>query len=347
VNRLPSAIARVSAIGLCVLLASLPSDSERGAAATAEPFAATFSIIAIDLATGDVGVVVQSKFPNVRPVIPWAEAGVGAIATQSYINVSYGPRGLALLRNGASAEDALRILLSDDPKRDLRQVGIIDAKGSAASWTGEECFDWAGGIAGTASGGKGVVITGKDFAAQGNTLVGRETVEALAKTFQETPGALADKLVAAIVAGAKAGGDRRGEESAALLVKRKGAGYDGTTDDLVDISVYDHPHPLQELERLYKLHRLYYFRTDEKNLLPLDPALSAELQGILSNKAYKGLSFYDGPVNGVFDAKTKKALQDFMGWENYDVRIRDDDQIDREVLDDIRKNYAQWKAGTQ
>jgi uncharacterized Ntn-hydrolase superfamily protein len=330
-----------------VLLASLPTDSGSAAAAAAEPFAATFSIVGVDLTTGDVGVVVQSKFPNVRPIIPWAEAGVGAIATQSYINVSYGPRGLALLRNGASAEEALRILIAHDPKRNLRQVGIIDATGNAASWTGGECFDWAGGIAGTDSRGKGVVITGRGFAAQGNTLVGRETVEALAKTFQETPGALADKLMAAIIAGAKAGGDRRGEESAALLVKRRGAGYDGTTDDLIDISVYDHPHPLQELERLYKLHKLYYFRTDEKNLLPIDPAVCGELQGILSNKTYKGLAFYDGPVNGVFDAKTKKALQDFMGWENYDVRIRDDDQIDRDVLDDIRKNYAQWKARTQ
>jgi uncharacterized Ntn-hydrolase superfamily protein len=338
------AIGRVSAVGLCLLLASLPSDGERGVAAAAEPFAATFSIVGVDLATGDVGVVVQSKAPNVRPVIPWAEAGVGAIATQSYINVSYGPRGLALLRNGAAAEDVLSILLSDDPKRDLRQVGVVDAKGIAASWTGGQCFDWAGGMAGTGSGGKGVVITGKGFAAQGNTLVGRETVEALSRTFQETGGSLADRLVAAIVAGAKAGGDRRGEESAALLVKRKGAGYDGTTDDLVDISIYDHPHPLQELERLYKLHKLYYFRTDENNLLPIDPALCAELQRILSNKAYKGLAFYDGPVNGVFDAKTKRALQDFMGWENYDVRIREDDRIDREVLDDIRQAYAQWQA---
>jgi len=288
--------------------------------------------------------VVESKFPNVRPIIPWAEAGVGAIATQSYINVSYGPRGLALLRNGATAEEALHVLIDHDPHRESRQVGIIDAQGNAASWTGAACFDWAGGIAGGNSGGKGTVITGKGFAAQGNTLVGRETVEVLARTFQETPGPLSDRLVAAIVAAAKAGGDRRGEESAALLVRRKGAGYDGTTDDLVDISVYDHPHPLAELERLYKLHKLYYFRTDEQNLLRIDAALCSELQGILSDTAYKGVTFYDGPVNGIFDARTKKALQDFMGWENYDVRIRDDDQIDGEVLEDIRRNYADWKS---
>jgi uncharacterized Ntn-hydrolase superfamily protein len=339
--------ARTAVVALALLSSSLRPEERGYAGAADEPFAATFSIVALDPASGDVGVVVQSKFPNVRPIIPWAEAGVGAIATQSYINVSYGPRGLALLRNGASAQEALRILIAHDLRRDSRQVGIIDAKGNAASWTGGECFDWAGGIAGGSSGGKGTIITGKGFVAQGNTLVGRETLETLAATFQETKGPLADRLVAAIVAGAKAGGDRRGEESAALLVKRKGAGYDGTTDDLVDISVYDHPHPLQELERLFKLHKLYYFRSDEKNLMPIDHAICAELQGILNDRAYKGMSFYDGPVNGVFDAKTKKALQDFMGWENYDVRIRDDDLIDREVLDDIRAKYAAWTSSSR
>jgi len=311
---------------------------------SADPFASTFSIVGIDPANGDVGVAVQSKFPNLRPIVPWAEANVGAIATQSFINVTYGPKGLALLRNGATAEEALKILVANDSAREVRQVGVIDAKGNAASWTGKECFDWAGSNAGGNVGGKGVMVTGKGFAAQGNTLVGKETVEALARTFQATKGSLADKLVAALVAGGKAGGDRRGEQSAALLVKRKGAGYDGTTDDLIDISIYDHARPLQELERLYKLHKLYYFRTDPKNLISIDPSICKELQRILVNRAYKGFVFYDGPVNGIFDAKTKKALQDFMGWENYDIRIRDDQQIDREVLEDIRKNYAEWRA---
>lgn len=311
---------------------------------SSDPFASTFSIVGIDMENGDVGVAVQSKFPNVRPIVPWAAAGVGALATQSFINVSYGSKGLALLKNGATAEEALRILIANDTGREVRQVGIIDMKGNAASWTGKECFDWAGGITGANRGGKGVIVTGKGFAAQGNTLVGKETVEALAKVFQETKGSLSDKLVAAIIAGGNAGGDRRGEESAALLVKRIGAGYDGTTDDLIDISIYDHAHPLLELERLYKLHKLYYFRTDPKNLITIDAAMCRELQTIMSTKAYKGFLFYDGIVNGVFDAKTKKALQDFMGWENYDVRVRDDNQIDREVLDDIRKNYAEWKA---
>lgn len=330
-------------LSLVVLVSKRTHDAQQ-LAISKDLFASTFSIVGIDPENGDVGVAVQSKFPNVRPIVPWAEAGVGAIATQSFVNVQYGPKGLTLMRNGATAEEALRILVANDSSRDTRQVGIIDAKGNSASWTGKECFDWAGGITGSNSGGKGMIITGKGFAAQGNTLVGKETVEALAKTFTETKGSLADKLVAAIIAGGKAGGDRRGEESAALLVKRKGAGYDGTTDDYIDISIYDHPKPLAELDRLYNLHKLYYFRTDPKNLIKIDAALCKELQGILSNKPYKGFEFYAGPVNGIFDAKTKKALQDFMGWENYDVRIRDDDQIDKEVLDDIRKNYSAWKA---
>jgi uncharacterized Ntn-hydrolase superfamily protein len=307
------------------------------------PLVSTFSIVAVDPENGDVGVAVQSKFPNVRPVVPWAEAGVGAIATQSFANVSYGPRGLTLMRNGATAEEALRILVATDSARHTRQAGIIDAKGNSASWTGNECFDWAGGVAGENWGGKGMVVTGKGFAAQGNILVGKETVEAMAKVFLSTKGQLSDRLVAALVAGGKAGGDRRGEQSAALLVKRKGAGYDGTTDDYIDISIYDHPAPLKELERVYKLHKLYFFRSNPNNIIKIDAAICRELQGILKDKAYKGIEFYSGVINGVFDAATKKALQDFMGWENYDVRIRDDDQIDTEVLDDIRKNYAEWK----
>lgn len=307
-----------------------------------DPLVATFSIAAVDTLNGDVGVAVQSKFPNVRPVVPWAAAGVGAIATQSFVNVQYGLKGLALLKNGATAEETVRILIANDSARDSRQLGIVDMKGNAASWTGNDCFDWAGGMTGKNSAGKGVVVTGKGFAAQGNILVGKETVEAMARTFEYAKGPLADRLVAALLAGGNTGGDRRGEQSAALLVKRMGAGYDGTTDDYIDISVYDHAKPLQELERLYKLHKLYFFRSDPNNLIQIDPALCKELQTIMSNKTYKGFQFYSGPINGTFDAATKKSLQDFMGWENYDVRIRDDDRIDTEVLTDIRKNYAEW-----
>jgi uncharacterized Ntn-hydrolase superfamily protein len=312
-------------------------------APASDPFVSTFSIVAVDPTNGDVGVAVQSKFPNVRPVVPWVEAGVGAVATQSMANVSYGSRGLTLMRNGATAEEALRILLASDSARESRQVGIVDIHGNAASWTGRECFDWAGGRTATSAGDKGVMITGKGYATQGNILVGAATVDAIARTFETTKGSLADRLVAALIAGGKAGGDRRGEQSAALLVKRAGAGYDGTTDDYIDISIYDHATPLKELQRLYDLHKLYFFRSEAKNLVPIDKAVCRELQAILADTAYKGFSFYAGQVTGTYDAATKKALADFMGWENYDVRIRQDDKIDREVLEDIRKNYRAWK----
>lgn len=188
-----------------------------------------------------------------------------------------------------------------------------------------------------------MVATGKGYAVQGNILVGQATVDAMAKTFEQAQGSLADRLVAALVAGGKAGGDRRGEQSAALLVKRKGAGYDASSDVLVDISIYDHPTPLLELERLYGLHRLHFFRSEPANLVPIDEPIARELQAIMGTTAYKGFQFYAGPVSGVYDDLTRKALRDFMAWENYDVRIRDDDRIDTEVLADIRKNFAAWQ----
>jgi uncharacterized Ntn-hydrolase superfamily protein len=298
----------------------------------------TFSIAGFDPQTGDLGVAVQSKFPNVRAVVPWAEAGVGAVATQALANASYGPKGLALMKNGATAEEALKILIENDSLRDQRQAGVVDAKGNSATWTGKNTFDWAGGDAGGNWAGRGEIIKGRFFTAQGNILVGKETIEAMAKTFQETEGSLADKLVAALVAGGKAGGDRRGEQSAALLVVRKGAGYQGELDNFIDISIYDHPHPLQELQRLYQMHKLYFFKTDPKNLVKIDENLCRELQQIMKDRG-----FYKGDVTGIFDEGTKKNLQDFMYWENYDERVRNDDQIDEEVLQDIRKNYEEWK----
>jgi uncharacterized Ntn-hydrolase superfamily protein len=189
------------------------------------------------------------------------------------------------------------------------------------------------------------VAAGAGFAAQGNILVGAETVTAMASTFTAAPGALIDRLVSALVAGGQAGGDRRGEQSAALLVKRAGAGYDGTTNDLADIAIYDHPAPLRELERLLALHKLYFFRSDPANLIVVDPEICRELQALLADARYRGRAFYAGPQHGRYDAATRRALRDFMAWENYDVRIRDDDRVDREVLADIRRQYAAWQAG--
>jgi uncharacterized Ntn-hydrolase superfamily protein len=244
--------------------------------------------------------------------------------------------------NGATAEEALKILIENDTLRDERQAGVVDARGNSATWTGRSPFDWAGGNAGGNWAGRGEIVKGKFFTAQGNILVGKETIETMARTYQETKGSLADKLVAALVAGGKAGGDRRGEQSAALLVVRKGAGYQGQLDNYIDISIYDHPHPLQELERLYQIHKLYFFKTDPKNLVKIDESLCRELQQIMKDRG-----FYKGMVTGTFDDLTKKNLQDFMYWENYDERVRTDDQIDTEVLQDIRKNYAEWKRAKQ
>lgn len=285
----------------------------------------TFSIVAFDPANGDLGVAVQSKFPNVGVSIPFAKAGVGAVATQSYCNTSYGPRGLALLENGASPRQAVNILIGDDEQRDYRQVGIIDARGRAASFTGAQCFDWAGD-------GQGACCS-----AQGNTLAGPQVVDGMVRGFEGAEGSLAERLLAALQAGQAGGGDRRGQQSAALLVVRAGGGYGGFDDRYVDISVYDHPTPIAELERLYAIHRLTYFRSDPDRLARIDAAIADELQQMM-----RARGFYKGAATGICDDATLKALRDFMGWENYDERIRSDDLIDLEVLADMRRKHALW-----
>ncbi len=285
----------------------------------------TFSIVAFDPANGDLGVAVQSKFPNVGVSIPFAKAGVGAVATQSYCNTSYGPRGLALLENGASPRQAVNILIGDDEQRDYRQVGIIDARGRAASFTGAQCFDWAGD-------GQGACCS-----AQGNTLAGPQVVDGMVRGFEGAEGSLAERLLAALQAGQAGGGDRRGQQSAALLLVRAGGGYGGFDDRYVDISVYDHPTPIAELERLYAIHRLTYFRSDPDRLARIDAAIADELQQMM-----RARGFYKGAATGICDDATLKALRDFMGWENYDERIRSDDLIDLEVLADMRRKHALW-----
>jgi uncharacterized Ntn-hydrolase superfamily protein len=285
----------------------------------------TYSIVAFDPETGDLGVAVESKFPNVGSVIPFAKARVGAVATQSFSNTSYATQGFALLENGATPQEAVAILTRDDPDRDYRQMGIVDAQGRAATFTGAKCFDWAGGL------------TGENFAIQGNTIVSQAVVEAMAKTFQETSAPLAERLLKALSAGQTAGGDRRGQQSAALLVMRKNGGYGVNNDRYVDISVCDHETPIQELERIYALYRLTFFRSNPDKLVPIDTSIAKELQQILHAR-----KFYKGGVTGSFDGATKKALREFMGWENYDERIRDDDLIDLEVLEDIRHKHAAW-----
>lgn len=346
---LPLALAGLVALGIFAASLWRPAPPE---VPPSNPLVGTFSIVAYDSVTGDLGVAVQSKFPNVRPLVPWARAGVGAVATQSFAELDYALKGLDLMAAGATAEEALRIVLRGDEGRALRQVGLVDARGNAASWTGEQCFAWAGGRVGQAAGpaaaaGPGVVVTGQGYTAQGNILVSAETVEAMAAAFEAAEGALADRLLAALVAGGQAGGDQRGEQSAALLVVRAGAGYDGQ-DNFVDISVYDHPTPIAELVRLYRLNNLYFTQSRPENLIPITPDIARELQAIWQRRG-----FYDGPLDGQVDAAFQQILVDFMGWENYDLRIAPVQAvdvaageplvIDREVLEDIRAVYREGR----
>lgn len=203
---------------------------------------ATYSIVACDLDAGQWGVAVQSKFLAVGSIVPWAEPEVGAVATQALANPRYGPDGLALLRQGLSAEEVVRRLTEADDGRDDRQLGVVDAGGGAATFTGSACNEWAGGRSGVG------------YAAQGNILVSAETVAALAETFEAATGSLADRLLEALAAGQAAGGDSRGQQSAALLVVQRDGGYAGLSDALVDLRVDDHQTPIEELRRLFAMH---------------------------------------------------------------------------------------------
>jgi uncharacterized Ntn-hydrolase superfamily protein len=224
-----------------------------------------------------------------------------------------------------------------------RQVGLVDARGNAASFTGKSTFDWAGGRVGAASGhgnvlgGKGEVIVGRGYSAQANIMVSDQTVKNLAETFERSRGSLADRLMAALKAGQAGGGDKRGMQSAALLVVRKNGGYLGANDRFIDIRVYDAPDPIAELERLLALHKLHFFPSEPRDLIPITPAIVNQLEPILlsepANQPEKWLSTKQGRATPVF----LEALKNFMYWENYDVRVRMDGKIDRVVLEDILK----------
>ena len=214
------------------------------------PTSGTFSIVAFDPKTGDLGVAVASRVLAVGAVVPYAQAGVGAIATQAFANTTYGPKGLALLRKGLTPEQVLKRLLAEDKDREHRQVGIVDAKGRAAAFTGKKCLPWAGHL------------VGKGYAVQGNILAGEQVVKAMAQAFENTKGELAERLMAALEAGESAGGDARGKQSAALLVVRKGGGYGGFDDRYIDLRVDDHPEPVKELRRLLTM-KLAWARLSE------------------------------------------------------------------------------------
>jgi uncharacterized Ntn-hydrolase superfamily protein len=278
----------------------------------------TFSIVAADLDAGDWGVAVASKFVSVGAVVPWARAGVGAIATQSWANTSFGPEGLGLMAAGASAGDALGALVDGDEGRSDRQVGVVDAAGRAATFTGSACMEWAGGA------------TGRGFAAQGNILVGEQVVDAMSGAFSETDGDLGDRLLAALLAGDAAGGDRRGRQSAALLVVREGGGYEGRNDRYIDLRVDDHPDAPRELARLFDVYdATVLIRNDP--LLPTSPDLIADLQRRLT-----ALGRYTGEASGVYDDATRDAIAGWAGEYNLEGRLRDDDQISNQLVEEIR-----------
>jgi uncharacterized Ntn-hydrolase superfamily protein len=237
----------VVAIGFAISVAAFSAESRPDAN---HAIVATFSIVGFDPATGDLGVAVESKFFGVGSVVPWAKAKVGAIATQSSANITYGPEGLALLESGKTAKETLKQLTDADPGRDTRQAGVVDGKGNVASFTGARCNAWAGHIEGT------------NFCAQGNILTGEEVVKAMAAAFEKARAVegseLADWLMAALDAGQAAGGDKRGRQSAALLVVREKAGYSGRNDRYIDLRVEDHTEPIQELNRLLEIHKKFY-----------------------------------------------------------------------------------------
>ena len=275
---------------------------------------ATFSIVGFDPETDSLGVAVQSKFLAVGSVVPWARAGVGAVATQAMANYNYGPRGLDLMAQGKTADETLEGLISADEDREHRQVGIVDGRGRAATFTGSECFEWAGSE------------TGRCYAAQGNILVSGETVEAMAKTYQEAGGDLAARLLSALDAGQAAGGDSRGKQSAALLVVREGGGYGGDNDRVADLRVDDHPDPIKELMRIRDLHTLYFGETKPEDVVIVEGAIRREVAGALRRSGYvQGQDIED---DDLFD-----ALSAYIRTENFEEREQRRGYLDRAVLE--------------
>ncbi len=275
----------------------------------------TFSIVAWDRETGDLGCAVASKFPAVGAVVPAVEAGVGAIATQSFVNARYGPDGLALLRAAQPPEAVVRQLTGADDGRDVRQMGIVDAQGRSATFSGAGCLAWAGGVA------------GDGYAVQGNILVGDAVVARMEAAWLSGAGIpLADRLHAVLQAGDLAGGDRRGRQSAALVVQRVGAGYGGATGKLVDLRVDDHVDPVPEIRRLLDIHQLLFGSTPAEEWVSIDAVTAGRIRAALCT------SGIDVAVEGGFDVGLEHALREWVVNENLDERWWGGDRIDPVVL---------------
>jgi uncharacterized Ntn-hydrolase superfamily protein len=275
------------------------------------PLVATYSIAACDLEAGQWGVATQSKFLAVGSVVPWAEPEIGAIATQAYANPRYGRDGLDLLREGLSPDEVVARLTEADEGRAHRQLGVVDSEGRSATFTGDECVDWAGGR------------TGPCYAAQGNILVSGETVDAIAATFESSTGPLAERLLDCLDAAQAAGGDRRGQQSAALLVVERDAGYAGLSDEVVDLRVEDHERPLEELRRIFALHQAMFGKTPADQWLEVDDDLAAELRDRLARLGYEG--------------DLGAAFVRWTGNENLEQRVEGISRVDPVVLEELRR----------
>jgi uncharacterized Ntn-hydrolase superfamily protein len=284
----------------------------------------TFSIVAYDPDESAWGVAVASKFPAVGAVVPWAQAGVGAIATQAFANTSFGPHGLELMASGLSASEALEKLLSDDPERETRQVGMVDAQGAAVTFTGEECFEWAGGL------------SDRGYAIQGNILTGEETIKAMQKAFLESKGHLPSRLYAALQDGDRAGGDRRGRQSAAIYAVKPKGGYGGYLDRWFDYRVDDHTDTVARLGELLELHELYFGESPKGERLKLSGASLKQLQEIMAK-----LGYLQEKSNGQYDQATQEALRAFTGNENFEERCNiEAGWIDRPVLEYLLRKFG-------
>jgi len=285
----------------------------------------TFSIVAYDETEAAWGIAVASKFLAVGAVVPWARAGSGAVATQSYANTSFGPRGLDLMQNGKNAAEALNHLLDANPEREIRQVGMVDARGGAATFSGKDCHPWVGGV------------TGGGFAAQGNMLAGPRVLEAMAETFVQSAGNnnFPARLYAALLAGDKAGGDKRGRQSAAILVVKAGGGYRGLNDRWIDYRVDDDPHPVTRLGELLELHSIYNETGSPAERIPLGGDPLRQLQTIMKQRG-----FYSGPIHGQYEAATRSALEKFVLSENISSRTDTvNGMMDRPVLNFLIRRF--------
>ena len=275
---------------------------------------ATFSIVAFDPETDSLGVAVQSKFLAVGALVPHARAGVGAVATQALANVTYGTRGLELMAQGTTAGETIEFLTEEDEQKAQRQVGIVDAGGRAAAFTGDDCHDWAGSL------------TGEHYAIQGNILAGQEVVEAMAGAYEASDDDIAGRLLAALEAGQEAGGDPRGKQSAALLVVREGGGYGGGNDRLVDLRVDDHPEPIRELARIRDLHTLYFGETKPEDVVAVEGDVREEVVALLQRFDYLERRVLSD------DEALLDALTDFLHIENFEEREQERGYLDLEVL---------------